>query len=81
MASISIEQPPDEIELNTSAYLNRQFISINLALNETNIMPQILDIPNSPINGTVVYFKLPVNNTVITQAGFWGYEEGAWIKL
>jgi len=80
MSGISIEQPPIGTDIDLTSYLARRFIDVNNALGQTNYFKPIYEMPNDPLNGTIQYFGEPIA-PLITEPGFWGYEQGLWIKL
>jgi hypothetical protein len=80
MASISNEQPPIETAIELREYLSRRFIEIGIALGQSKKFPPIYILPDKPQDGNVEYFGQIIGAT-ITSIGFWGYENGVWIKL
>lgn len=77
--SISLEQPPVNTDAELSGYLNRKFVDIAIELERASSPPVINVIPLKPSNGEIYYFGTIVG--AITVKGFWGYEEGSWVKL
>lgn len=79
MAGISIEQPPFGTDIDLTGYLNRRFIDVDTALGQVNYFKPVYELPNKPLNGTVVYFGETMAG--INKPGFWGYEQDQWVKL
>lgn len=80
MATISNEQPPVELPADLREYLSRRFVEIGIALQQSKKFPPIYSLPAKPQDGNVEYFGQIIGAT-ITSVGFWGYENGAWVKL
>ena len=80
MASIGNEQPPVDLEVTLREYLSRRFVEINIALSKSQKFPPIYVLPTKPQDGNVEYFG-QIIGTTITSVGFWGYENGVWVKL
>ena len=80
MASISNEQPPADTEFSLREYLSRRFIEVGIALSQSKKFPPIYTLPEKPQDGNVEYFGVIIGTT-ITSIGFWGFENGVWVKL
>ena len=81
MVQILKEIAPDTSDLELIAYLDRFQDSINKALDEFEDRLEIVyALPVRPVNGMMRYFGITIPPD-ITALGFWGYEEGVWVKL
>ena len=80
MANIGSEQPPLSTPDELREFLARQFVLVNNALAQSNKFPPIYNLPDKPQDGNLYYFGRIIGAT-ITSIGFWGYENGAWVKL
>tara|TARA_R110000803_G_scaffold210829_1_gene284073 strand:- start:17080 stop:17322 length:243 start_codon:yes stop_codon:yes gene_type:complete len=80
MVSIGSEQPPYDVPPALAEYLRRQFIAINIALQSNGHINPIYVLPDKPRDGNIYYFGQIIGAT-ITSIGFWGYENGGYVKL
>tara|TARA_R110000822_G_C15338773_1_gene495880 strand:- start:7136 stop:7378 length:243 start_codon:yes stop_codon:yes gene_type:complete len=80
MVSIGSEQPPSDAPPALAEYLRRQFIAINIALQGKSHINPIYVLPDKPRDGNIYYFGQIIGAT-IPNIGFWGYENGAYVKL
>jgi hypothetical protein len=78
--AISNEQPPADTEFSLREYLSRRFVEVGIALSQSKKFPPIYVLPDKPQDGNVEYFGQIIGAT-ITSVGFWGYENGVWVKL
>lgn len=72
------EQPPREIG-RLVEWLTRMIILINGELDQVRDLPVEGRYPLKPRNGMIRYFSF--TDGTITSKGFWGYQEGVWVKL
>lgn len=76
--SLPSEQPPKDI-YKLAEWLTRMITLINGVFDQMHDLPVSGSYPNKPRNGMIRYFNF-IDGT-ITSKGFWGYEEGVWVKL
>lgn len=77
--NITSEQPPGDTPLRLKEWLSRLVININASIGQSSDLDPQGSLPDKPANGMIRYFDFV--SGPITQKGFWGYEEGAWVKL
>ena len=80
MTSTAFEYPPIDLDPELEAYLVRVLTVIVNALGESNKLEVMTRLPDRPRNGLIYYFGI-ILLPDITTPGFWGFEEGAWVKL
>ncbi|RKY42321.1 MAG: hypothetical protein DRP85_03280 [Candidatus Makaraimicrobium thalassicum] len=80
MVYIAIEPPPLGTDEDLTSYLFRAFQEIAEAISKVNKLDIRNILPDRPQNGGMYYFGQIILPD-ITGPGFWGYEEGAWVKL
>lgn len=76
---IYLEEPPNSFTTEQREYLSRMFAQIADLQRVSNI-PVVGVLPDKVRNGRIYYFTQIIGAT-ITSVGFWGYENGAWVKL
>ena len=74
-----VEPPPPSFTEGQSEYLFRMFNQIQDLMRVSNI-PVVGSLPDHVRDGRIYYFTQIIGAT-ITSVGFWGYEDGAWVKL
>ena len=74
-----IEQPPIDFTDDQREYLNRMFKQV-VDLQRVSNIPVIGVLPDKVRDGRIYYYTQIIGAT-ITSVGFWGYEDGAWVKL
>lgn len=78
---LQIEQPPIEVEADTSAYLNRMFVRVDNLFRIVNVFSPRKIYPEKPRIGGVYYFEAAIPATDITDEGLWLYKSTGWIQL
>ena len=75
---IDIEQAPGTMDQETRAYLNRMFLKVQIALNQSDLFPVRHSIPERLEEGRLYYFGSAINGEVHT-SGFWRWDtEQGW---
>lgn len=75
------EEPPRQASEEIRQYLDRELQRLATFINQEIIIVQIRSIaPAKPLNGMLVYAD-GTNWNPGAGLGFYGYENGAWIKL
>ena len=78
--NISSEQPPATVDDELSSYLVRMFEQVAIALSQSAQVPISNTLPDKPTDGKIYYFGQTIAPDIIS-VGFWGFENGAWVKL
>ena len=76
---ISVEQPPESTDPALAEYLTRMLQNISSNISLSNKLSPNYVVPKKPDNGKIYYFPNAIND--ITTPGFWGYSNGAWVRL
>ena len=79
MIDFTIEVPPASVDDELRQYLNRQFHILSEAIRHNWDFEVTHNLPEKYEDGMIRYFG--TTNITITSVGFWGYENGTWVKL
>lgn len=80
MSSINHEQPPESTDIELKEYLNRMFVQIGIALNQSGSFIPLYVMPKKLKEGRIYYFGQSISPD-ITSAGYWGRTATGWAKL
>ena len=78
---IGSEQPPEDVDVPLKEFLSRQFVQVNIALEQNNDFDVRYVLPAKLRVGKIYYFGAAVATTPITGEGWWGFKSTGWVQL
>jgi hypothetical protein len=83
--SIGQENPPEGTDPLLAEFLQRRFISIEVALDDaSHSFPPRKQMPYKPQVGQIYYFNNPADHNYdpeITSEGWWGLKSTGWVLI